>query len=223
MKIEYERVVNHKQMLNFTYCEQSDFYFTQQPFNTFSSVAFFIIAYLLYQQLKPTDTKHKLLVALPVAIGIGSMLWHSTMQMWALATDVIPIFTFMMIFQYVFLSHVTDWNPRRKLYDVGGMLLAMAIFSLLWNDIFIQKSNAFIPVVLWLLYTARTAVAGRARLVRTLNMAAGVFAVSILMRIVDVPLCDLMPIGTHYLWHILSAVTLYMVMQTLRKDTHAEN
>jgi ribosomal protein S18 acetylase RimI-like enzyme len=41
--------------------------------------------------------------------------------------------------------------------------------------------------------------------------AAGVFAVSLTARTLDRPLCTDIPVGTHFVWHILNAVVLFLV------------
>ena len=47
---------------------------------------------------------------------------------------------------------------------------------------------------------------------RHLFVIAGVaFAVSLTFRTLDEPLCDALPISTHYAWHVLNAATLYLV------------
>src|SRR5436190_1310776 len=42
-------------------------------------------------------------------------------------------------------------------------------------------------------------------------VAALVFAVSLTARTLDGPLCGRLPIGTHYIWHTLNGVVLYLV------------
>jgi hypothetical protein len=41
--------------------------------------------------------------------------------------------------------------------------------------------------------------------------AAGVFAVSLTARTLDRPLCGDFPTGTHFIWHILNAIVLFLV------------
>ncbi|MGH8698519.1 MAG: hypothetical protein ACREVS_18685, partial [Burkholderiales bacterium] len=43
-----------------------------------------------------------------------------------------------------------------------------------------------------------------------LAAAAGVFAVAIAVRTLDLPLCRAWPAGTHFLWHLLTAWVLYL-------------
>jgi len=41
-------------------------------------------------------------------------------------------------------------------------------------------------------------------------IAAGVFLLSLTFRTMDSQSCSYLPIGTHFLWHILNAVLLYL-------------
>ncbi len=47
-------------------------------------------------------------------------------------------------------------------------------------------------------------------------LTACVFAVSLTLRTLDMPLCAQIPIGLHYFWHTLNALTLALVLETLR-------
>lgn len=206
-------------MLDFTYCEFSEFVFTTQPLNTFSSVAFLLVAYFIFRMVPPSHPRWSLIwptVPLCILIGIGSTLWHTYQKPWALAMDILPIFTFLVVFQCIFLKKFTDWSRRRIWMDIGGLLLLMGIFSLLWEDIFLQKSNAFIPVAFWLIYAGLMVGQRYPRQARLCFIAAPVFALAIAARIVDMPLCHQWASGTHFLWHSFSAVSLYIVMRCFK-------
>lgn len=43
--------------------------------------------------------------------------------------------------------------------------------------------------------------------------AAAVFALSLAFRSVDVAACGIVPIGTHFLWHVLNAVVLFVLVR----------
>ena len=47
----------------------------------------------------------------------------------------------------------------------------------------------------------------------TLLWAAGIFAVSLVLRTVDDVVCTAVPVGTHFLWHVLNAVVLLILMR----------
>ncbi len=43
-------------------------------------------------------------------------------------------------------------------------------------------------------------------------VTAGIFLVSLAFRTVDVASCGSLPLGTHFLWHVLNAVVLYRLL-----------
>ena len=49
--------------------------------------------------------------------------------------------------------------------------------------------------------------------------SAGV--VSLTLRTLDEPLCGAWPIGTHFLWHLLNAVTLWLVSAAIIRRARA--
>ncbi len=52
--------------------------------------------------------------------------------------------------------------------------------------------------------------AGRAHLV-----AATIFAAALVFRTIDLAACAAFPIGTHFLWHLLTALTVALLLLTL--------
>jgi hypothetical protein len=43
-----------------------------------------------------------------------------------------------------------------------------------------------------------------------LFVALGLFAVSLTFRTLDNAVCDTLPLGTHFLWHVLNGCVLYL-------------
>lgn len=202
-------------MLEFSYCESSDFFFTTQPLNSFSSVAFFLVALILVITIPLHHPRWRRLcpfAALCVLIGVGSSLWHVVQEPWALVADITPIFVFLFFFQYHFLKKFTDWSRARIFKDMVGLAALMGLASLVMNEVFLQKSNAFVPVVAWLAYIGVVIGQRFPKQARRCFMAAGFFALAIVARIIDMPLCEQWHYGTHFLWHMLSALTLYLVL-----------
>jgi multisubunit Na+/H+ antiporter MnhG subunit len=48
---------------------------------------------------------------------------------------------------------------------------------------------------------------------RDLAVAGFIFAVSLTLRSIDQAVCPELPIGTHFLWHMLNAVVLYVLLR----------
>jgi len=62
-----------------------------------------------------------------------------------------------------------------------------------------------------LIVVARAA-RGHAR--RGLELAVLIFTVSLAVRTIDLAICDTFPLGTHFLWHLLNATVLYVLLRT---------
>ena len=41
------------------------------------------------------------------------------------------------------------------------------------------------------------------------------FALSLALRTLDRDVCDYVPVGTHFLWHLLTGLVLYLVSRTM--------
>jgi len=52
-------------------------------------------------------------------------------------------------------------------------------------------------------------------------VAGGVFACSLLLRSIDGSVCGSFGTGTHFLWHLLNALVLYLVGRSLVLRWHA--
>ena len=44
-------------------------------------------------------------------------------------------------------------------------------------------------------------------------LAAAVFTLSLILRIIDLAICNALPLGTHFLWHICNAIVLYLALR----------
>ncbi len=52
---------------------------------------------------------------------------------------------------------------------------------------------------------------------RGLALGAGILIVSLTFRTLDRPLCDALPLGTHFLWHIVNATMLGWMIEVYRR------
>ena len=56
----------------------------------------------------------------------------------------------------------------------------------------------------------------------TLLAAAGVYTAALFFRTIDNEVCPVLPIGTHFLWHILIGLVTYLAMRCLILSTKTE-
>jgi hypothetical protein len=43
----------------------------------------------------------------------------------------------------------------------------------------------------------------------------GIFSLSLVLRTVDAAICPAFPLGTHFIWHLLNGLVLYLGMRLL--------
>jgi hypothetical protein len=224
----------------FIYCERGqDASFWAEPLNAITNGAFLIAATsaLVLLQQQP-DHRRQLskyfLVLLVFIIGIGSFLFHTFATRWAMLADVAPIGIFMLGYFGFALHRLLGLNLVLSILGLAGFvgLLYLAGEVKCWNGQIgfnidmpsgargacLNGSVGYFPALMAMLGIGGLMMAMRRR-GGALVLAAGlVFTVSITFRSIDMELCRWLtiagsPIGTHFLWHLLNAVTLYLLLR----------
>jgi hypothetical protein len=54
----------------------------------------------------------------------------------------------------------------------------------------------------------------RRQTARGLAIAALIFTISLTFRTIDRDVCDMFPFGAHFLWHMLNALVLWLLLRT---------
>ena len=199
------------------YCERTVPGFFSEPLNAITNVAFFIAAFLAYRlarQHKSFDKGSILLLALLVAIGSGSFLFHTMATGWAMLTDVIPILIFQIVFIFVYSRQVVGLPE----HICAALLLLFFVFAAGFGALpehWLNGSLGYAPAFLFLLGLGTYHFVRKKVQPLCLLLAACVFSVSLLLRTIDMGLCEIMPIGTHFIWHCLNAVVLYLSIKAL--------
>ena len=198
------------------YCERCGPGLLAEPLNATTYLAFLIAAWaawVLARRLNSLSSGIQGMIFLAVSIGIGSALFHTFATGWGRVLDVVPI----LLFQLLFL-----WFYTRQVIEIRAVLAAAAVVIFLVTTLMgrqfpevLNRSLTYAPAFLLLvglgLYHLVKRKPGRLLLVA----AAGVFALSFLFRSIDLAVCPYFPIGTHFLWHILTAGVLYFLMRVL--------
>jgi len=198
---------------------------------------------------KRTITRH-LLIALVFIIGVGSFLFHTYATRWAAIADVAPIGIFMLAYLVFALRRFVGANVFWSLVGLAVFIGAMMAAGRLqcWDgqvgfnlDLpegargrclngsvsYLPAWGAMILIGGYLTTFASNAVARR----RTgpLVLSAGIiFTASIAFRSLDLALCQTVtiggaPLGTHFMWHVLNAITLFLLLvAAIRHPSKAE-
>jgi hypothetical protein len=223
----------HVIMNPWAYCGRLDAGFWAEPFNATTNLAFFVAAlaaWILWRR-HDGDAPVLALIALVVLIGIGSFLFHTMPAPWSARADVIPIQLF--AFGYFLLAMRRFLGLRANAAAVATAAFVIASFGLqLWLAPLLpasaRGSAAYASFLLALFATAwlvrvrageASASSAGARgpisheVAGALALAGVLFALSLTLRSIDQAVCAVLPIGTHFLWHLLNAAVLFVLLR----------
>lgn len=198
------------------YCERCDPGLFGEPFNAISNVSFLLAAaaaWSLGRRERALSPGLWVLIALAVSVGVGSGLWHTFATDWAMWLDIIPI----LLFQCCFL-----WQYSRRVIAMPAGAAAALLAGFIGVGLAAgQFPEALIGSLVYAPAFALSLALGayhyreRKRERFLLLAGAGVFLLALAFRTIDLAVCPYFPRGTHFLWHILTAVVCYIAMRVL--------
>lgn len=197
------------------YCERLRPGLWAEPINAATNLAFFLaagFAYYLAKRENALNVRSCYLIALIIIIGVGSSLFHTLATTWAVFADALPILIYQISFIFLYARYVIKINLLR------GSMLMIAFFQAMY--FFMQLPGAWFngslrygPALLFLcglgIYHWRRSLREK----YSLLIAAGIFLLSLACRAMDMPLCTAFSLGTHFAWHILNGLVLYLSMR----------
>lgn len=211
------------------YCERVSGGFWAEPANALTNAAFlvaaaFAVALILRRRGRgAVGWDLWLLVVLMGCIGVGSFLWHTLAVAWAEAADVVPILLFVSLFLAAYLVRVAGLS-------VGWALLWLAVFELFNFGVpivlpagLLNGSIGYLPTWLGMLILAVYGLRRAPAQGRTLLVGVAVFTVSLALRSIDQAICPVFPLGTHFGWHLLNGLVLYLAFRALIEPLPSPN
>ncbi|SFI15485.1 Ceramidase [Bosea sp. OK403] len=208
-------------MLSYGYCERLSGAFWAEPWNALTNGAFLlaaVAAFQLWRRGGGSDRPSLALTLLVFAIGIGSFLYHTMPQGWTLAADVVPIQLFAFCYFGLALTRFFGLSWRTTVlgtlaFFAFALLLSGGVGSLLPQPA--RGSAGYAAFLLALAGVTGTLLRrpGCQDTARQVGSAGLVFAVSLAFRTLDGALCGGWSMGTHWLWHLLNAGVLYLLLR----------
>lgn len=198
------------------YCERLGPDLLAEPLNALTNLAFLYAALRVWRAAGPR-LDVRLLAALLAAIGLGSALFHTFATPLAQLCDVLPIALLQLLYLHLYLRRVVSVGP----YATAAWL-ALYVLALAWASrtaMVLNGSLAYSPAALVLVILGMLHYRLRAR--GEVLIAALLFMVSLLARSVDLALCAQWPLGTHFLWHLMNAVVLAVLLRAYQTATTA--
>ena len=198
------------------YCERIGAGIWDEPVNAITNFAFLVAAWLIWRlakQLRLNSNEINLLIILMALISIGSALFHTFATGWAQILDIAPILLFQLIYLWVYFRRIVDMRPG----FISLILLAYFAAAIAGRQLphLLNGSLIYAPAAL-LVFIVGIYHYATERVGRHLILAATVvFFLSLTFRTIDNMICPQFPLGSHFLWHICNAITLYLLMRAL--------
>jgi hypothetical protein len=198
------------------YCERVGLGFFAEPLNAVTNVSFLIAAWLAWRLASRTGTLTagmKLLISLGAATGIGSILWHTMPSSLTFWLDIIPILLFIMTYIWLYTRGVLGVGAGIAALAIAGFLLltfAAISYAQVLHGALVYAPGLLVVLTLGLMHARQQQVERF-----TLLLGAGVYLAALFFRTIDNEVCAAVPIGTHFLWHLLIGSVTYLAMRPL--------
>lgn len=201
------------------YCERLNDSFWSEPINAITNLAFLIAGFHIWRIGSP---RSRLMAILLILIGLGSFSFHTFANRLTGLLDVLAIALYLICFAYL-IPKQWSWSSRwTPIGSVIGLFILIALCQLAIN--YVKPVMPWAPTGIYVgawsglfLYAVITQYSN-AISTRYLWIAVLVFPFSLLSRQLDTPLCE-SGFGTHWLWHILNSLTLYLTSYSLCMPT----
>lgn len=210
------------------YCERTAYGLWNEPLNTLSNLSFplaALVATVMISCRGRTDLPEVVVVALAALIGIGSALFHMFANHATELMDVIPIWSFVACYSVLAVYRQTGQDKRRTFrIAVIGLAIGVGVFWTTSGDATTGATNKvgafngsvqYAPALAALVIFAALSMAKGFAGWRWIAVAAGTFALSLVFRTIDLQVCAALPIGTHYLWHLLNGAMVGFLLVAL--------
>lgn len=199
------------------YCERTGPEFWAEPLGAWSNLAFLLSAMLIlnmWRRKTPNDSISLFFIMLVFAQGVGSFLFHTLSTRWAGIADALPIVTFIVVYLTVALRRFLELG---WLACAAILLVFVAVVPIVGRALSpaIGSTAVYMPALFAAFLVGFFYFPKNRELAIGIFAAGCVFALSLTFRILDLPLCGVVPTGTHFLWHIFNAIAVYMLLRVL--------
>ena len=217
------------------YCERTSAAYWSEPVNALSNIAFPLAALWAAVEARKRRLRQPilwLLIAMAALIGLGSYLFHTHANRWSELADTLPIWSFVGLFVLTAMHHVGGMSLARVARVAG--VIALAVGGTIWLLAFgegadatahaadpLNGSGQYAPALLALLVFSFFTWKRRNPAGPWIWAATATFIASLAFRTFDVSVCAAFPLGTHFLWHLLNAVMIGLLLQMLIRTLDA--
>lgn len=215
------------------YCERTSAAFWAEPVNALTNIAFILAALWAADTARRTGRGGidiSILIGLAALIGVGSFLFHTFATGWSALADVAPIWSFVLLCIFSALYRIGGVAPKRIALGASGLasVLLIALLVGLSGDSGaplapdaprapppLNGSLQYAPAWIAMVVFSILAIWRRNPVASWILAATLIFTLSLTMRTIDPMWCNTLPLGTHFLWHLLNGLMIGLVLQAL--------
>ncbi|MCG6111578.1 MAG: ceramidase [Paracoccus sp.] len=201
------------------YCERTGPDYWSEPINALTNLAFLVAAVLIWRRLQgPGLAMGRLMAGVLFVIGIGSWLFHTHANPLTSLMDVVPIVAFILLYVFAATRDYFGARPWVAAVVTAGFIPYAALTVPLFQQVpGLGSSASYAPVPLLIAVYALLLRRRLPEVARGLAIGAGLLVVSLTFRTLDQASCAVLPIGTHFMWHILNAIMLAWMIEVWRR------
>ena len=199
------------------YCERLGPGLLAEPLNALSNAAFIIAAVWAAHAARRRGAEPViwLLIALVFVIGLGSLAFHTFANQWSSLADVLPITLFIYGYLAFALRRFLALDWWKVAVSMGGLFAATYAAERVMPPGFMNGSGAYVPALVASVLVSLQLLRNGHPAQLNVSLASTVFFVSLIFRTADQVLCSFLPIGTHFVWHILNGVVLALYLEAV--------
>ncbi|HET7715230.1 MAG TPA: ceramidase domain-containing protein [Bauldia sp.] len=200
------------------YCERTSDALDAEPLNALTNIGMLVAAFaaMRLQRRRPNRDAAGLIVAMVTAIvagGVGAFLFHTTAAVWAVVLDMLPFLIFMLLVLWLTLTRFFGWTAAMAAAGIAAFIGVMVGGGMLIPQGFVPAGAYYLPPLAVLSVVGVVLLLRRSPAGPSYFSAALVFAAAFTARELDGPLCETIPVGTHFLWHLLAAVLAFILIR----------
>ena len=202
------------------YCERLDASFWAEPINAISNLSFIVAGLLLWRLRSPRATVMAILLIL---IGLGSFSFHTYANRLTGLFDVLAIALYLIAFAFLIPKQWLRSSIWIQLGSVLVLIICIVLTQLLIGTL--KPTFPWLPPGMYLgawltlIIYALVTQSSNSQAARFLWLAIIIFPFSLMSRQLDIPLCDFTG-GSHWLWHLINGLTLYLSSYGLCSKPH---
>mgnify|MGYP001333028896 FL=1 len=199
------------------YCERTGPEFWSEPVNAFTNISFilssvFLSIYLLRKNSGSSDLVNWIFIILIFLIGLGSWSFHTLANLFSLLSDVIPIGVFIILYTWFAFQRLLFINWYFPYLAVSGVLIVSALLSF----VPLYGSQSYLGALVFLfVFGIYCKIFKNSKFSANLILASLILLISILFRTIDMHICGYFLLGSHFIWHILNSILLFIVTKVM--------